>query len=74
LRKWTSPVPASAKAERKRGRRARRLRQRGDAPQSEIAAVRAGYADGEASCVINLLGIGEAGDKFSKEQRDTLDL
>ena len=37
------------------------------------AAVRAGYADGEASCVINLLGIGEAGDKFATELRETLE-
>ncbi len=37
------------------------------------AAVRAGYADGEASCVINLLGIGEAGDKFAKELRETIE-
>jgi AcrR family transcriptional regulator len=37
------------------------------------AAVRAGYADGDASCVINLLGIGKAGDKFSKELRETLE-
>jgi len=37
------------------------------------ATVRAGFADGEASCVINLLGIGEAGDKFAKELRETLE-
>jgi AcrR family transcriptional regulator len=37
------------------------------------AALRAGYADGEASCVINLLGIGEAGDKFAEELRETLE-
>jgi AcrR family transcriptional regulator len=37
------------------------------------AAVRAGYADGDASCVINLLGIGEAGDKFATELHETLE-
>jgi AcrR family transcriptional regulator len=37
------------------------------------AALRTGYADGEASCVINLLGIGEAGDTFAGELRATLE-
>jgi AcrR family transcriptional regulator len=31
------------------------------------AALRAGYAEGEASCVLNLLGVGEAGEKFAAE-------
>ncbi len=37
------------------------------------AALRTGYADGEASCVINLLGIGEAGETFAQELRATLE-
>jgi AcrR family transcriptional regulator len=31
------------------------------------AALRAGYAEGEASCVLNLLGVGEAGEKFATD-------
>jgi len=37
------------------------------------AALRAGYADGEASCVINLLGVGEAGEKFANDLLATLE-
>ena len=36
--------------------------------------MRAGYADGEASCVINLLGVGEAGEKFQRDLRETIEL
>jgi AcrR family transcriptional regulator len=49
-----------------RGSAAKRLK-------AMTAALRAGYADGELSCVINLLGIGEAGEKFGHELRDALE-
>jgi len=38
------------------------------------AALRTGYAEGAASCVLNLLGIGEAGEKFSAELRTVLEV
>jgi AcrR family transcriptional regulator len=39
-----------------------------------IANLRAGYADGEASCVINLLGVGEADEKFHAQLNETVEL
>jgi TetR/AcrR family transcriptional repressor of lmrAB and yxaGH operons len=38
------------------------------------AALRAGYAEGEASCVLNLLGVGEAGEKFASDLRLAIDV
>ncbi len=47
-------------------------------PQARIKVmmqnVRAGYDDGDASCVINLLGIGEASDKFRGDLGETLEV
>lgn len=36
--------------------------------------LRAGYRDGEASCVVNLLGVGEAGEKFRGDLSATAEL
>jgi AcrR family transcriptional regulator len=42
--------------------------------RSMTAALRSGYADGEASCVLNLLGVGDAGGKFAAELRAVIDV
>jgi AcrR family transcriptional regulator len=42
--------------------------------RSMTGALRSGYADGEASCVLNLLGVGEAGGKFAAELRAAIDV
>jgi len=39
-----------------------------------LANLREGYSDGSASCVINLLGLGEADEKFHGDVNDTVEL